>query len=203
MLTSRYMIGVKNVPAIMKQIISGSAPDKFTVDHLKGLGFKSSGDRGIIPVLKDMKFLSSDGTPTQRYHDYRDPSKSAKVLGEGLRDAYGDLFLINESLSASDRKAIEGKFKSTTNSTDRVAALQAMTFLAFLGLADVSGGSPNEAVKEVDELQEAPEAFERGGAPILRNIDLRYTIEVHLPPTKEIEVYNAIFKSLRQNLLDD
>lgn len=150
-----------------------------------------------------MKFLSSDGTPTQRYHDYRDPSKSARVLGEGLRDAYGDLFLINESLSPSDRKAIEGKFKSTTNSTDRVAALQAMTFLAFLALADVSGAAAKELDEEIEGNDETTEKRFGGSAQTPRNIDLRYTIEVHLPPTKEIEVYNAIFKSLRQNLLDD
>ncbi len=51
MLTSRYMTSVKNLPAIMQKIVDGAAPDKFTVAHLKGIGFKSSNDQGIIPVL--------------------------------------------------------------------------------------------------------------------------------------------------------
>jgi len=122
------MNGLKNLPAIMQQIVSGAAPEKFNVEHLKGLGFKSSGDRAIIPLLKDLGFLTSDGTPTQRYLAYRDPSKSKSVLGEALREAYGDLFLINDNLSQNDRVAIEGKFKSSTNSTDRVSELQAATF---------------------------------------------------------------------------
>lgn len=62
MLTARYMNGIKNLPAIMQQIVSGAAPDKFNVEHLKGLGFKSSGDRAIIPLLKDLGFLTPDGT---------------------------------------------------------------------------------------------------------------------------------------------
>jgi hypothetical protein len=32
-------------------------------------------------------------------------------------------------------------------------------------------------------------------------LNLGYKIEVYLPVTKDIEVYNAIFKSLRENIL--
>jgi hypothetical protein len=205
MLTGRYMNGFKNVPAIMQRIISGAAPEKFTVDHLHGLGFKSSGDRALIPILKDLGFLTSDGTPTQRYHQYRDPSKSAQVLGEALRSAYGDLFLINDNLSTNDRAAIVGKFKSSTNSTDKVAELQAATFLGFLKMADISKGPvtdevPPPATDTVVEQPLKPELIaEIKHSP---SVDLRYTIQVHLPPTKDIEVFNAIFKSLRMNLLD-
>lgn len=206
MLTSRYMNGLKNLPAIMQQIVSGAAPEKFNVEHLKGLGFKSSGDRAIIPILKDLGFLTSDGSPTARYLAYRDPSKSKAVLGEALRDAYGDLFLINDNLSQNDRAAIEGKFKSATNSTERVAELQAATFLGLLKLADISKQSgrvtattfvPEDINRENDQapLEKLPRVASTG-------LDLRYTIEVHLPPTKDIEVFNAIFKSLKQNLMD-
>lgn len=205
MLTSRYMIGLKNLSAIMQQIVSGAAPDKYNVEHLKGLGFKTSGDRAIIPLLKDLGFLTPDGTPTARYLAYRDPSKSRAVLGEALRDAYGDLFLINDNLSASDRAAIEGKFRSTTNSTERVAQCQAATFLGFLKMADISK-QPSGAAKPDATGPDVPDA---GDVPAKSTIvkssgglDLRYTIEMHLPPTKDIEVFNAIFKSLKQNLMD-
>jgi hypothetical protein len=96
MLTSRYMTSVKNLPAIMTKIIEGTAPPKFTNAHLKGLGFKSSNDLGVIPLLKDLKFLTADGVPTSRYHDYRDPSKSKAVMAAALKEAYEDLFHITE-----------------------------------------------------------------------------------------------------------
>ncbi|MNC36527.1 hypothetical protein D3C75_850510 [compost metagenome] len=35
-----------------------------------------------------------------------------------------------------------------------------------------------------------------------RGINLSYTINLNLPATKDIEVFNAIFKSLKQHLLD-
>ncbi|MFM9276394.1 DUF5343 domain-containing protein [Pseudarthrobacter sp. NKDBFgelt] len=34
-------------------------------------------------------------------------------MGEALKEAYGDLFVINERLTRADRAAINGKFKSS------------------------------------------------------------------------------------------
>jgi hypothetical protein len=34
-------------------------------------------------------------------------------------------------------------------------------------------------------------------------VRLNYNIQIHLPPTKDVEVYNAIFKSLREHLLEE
>src|SRR5690348_11315932 len=96
-----------------------------SVNHLKAIGFPSSNDRAIIPVLKDLGFLTADGTPTARYHEYRNSARSRKVLGEALREAYGELFHINARPTKNDRDAIEGLFKSTHNTTDRLAELQA------------------------------------------------------------------------------
>jgi hypothetical protein len=85
MLTKRYMTSVKNLPKIMEKIVEGTAPKKFTIAHLKSIGFTSSNDVGAIGLLKDLGFLSQDGTPTQRYHDYRDKSRSKIVMAEGTK----------------------------------------------------------------------------------------------------------------------
>jgi hypothetical protein len=50
MLTKRYLFSVKNLPTILQKIVDGTAPQKFTVEHLQGLGFESSADRAIVPV---------------------------------------------------------------------------------------------------------------------------------------------------------
>jgi hypothetical protein len=207
MLTSRYMTTVKNVPAIMQKLVEGTAPDKFTVAHLKGIGFKSSNDQGIIPLLKDLKFLTADGTPTKRYLDYRDKSKSRDVLGEALREAYEDLFHIKEHPSDADRQAIIGRFKSVHNATDAVAERQAMTFFSFLKLADITAPTKLPAKSKEGPLEKAkePEKDEKNRSEFQSPTfsGLRYNIEIHLPATKDVEVYNAIFKSLKEHLLDD
>jgi len=210
MLTNRYMASLKNVSAIMSKIKDGTAPEKFSQAHLKGLGFKSSNDMGIIAVLKDLKFLTPDGAPTQRYHDYRDRSKSKRVMAEALKEAYEDLFHIHEKPTKSDLAAIEGKFKSVHNATDRIAKEQAKTFFALLDLADLNALS-NDSVTEPETENDndngntqpdVPPSTPQPHHPIGFS-GLRYNIEVHLPATKDIEVYNAIFKSLKEHLIDD
>jgi hypothetical protein len=212
MLTSRYMTSTKNLSAIMQKIIDGTAPSKFTVAHLKGIGFKSSNDQGVIPLLKDLGFLSADGTPTPRYHDYRDRSRSKSVLGQALRDAYEELFHIKEHPTKADRAAIEGRFKSVHNASDRVAELQTSTFLALLDLADLTAGPTTKAKKkEKEEDEKEKDSARTGGSGAEKSTGiqaspfsgLRYNIEVHLPATKDVEVYNAIFKSLKEHLLED
>lgn len=224
MLSKKYLNSVKNLPTIMKKIVEGTAPDKFTSEHLKKIGFSSSNDRAVLGVLKDIGFISENGAPTQRYHDYRNSSKSSQVLGEALKDAYSEIFHINEKPSQSDRTAITGLFKSSHNVSDQVAGFMANTFLALLSMADISGANKSAIRKDSQNNKENEEGKAEGekpeqqrqgatgangyngvngatGASIIPN--LRYNIEIHLPATKDIEVYNAIFKSLREHLLNE
>ena len=209
-LTARYLTSAKNLPAIMTKIRAGTPPDKFNVDHLKGLGFNSSNDRAIIPLLKDLGFLSADGTPTRRYHEYR--GNPRPVMGEALRDAYAEIFHINEKPTKADREAIKGKFKTTAGSGDRVAEQQAATFLSLLDLADLNEADklrPEVPSDKIDSDDHADTEEEREDRRQSRRrssdqnvVQLRYNIELHLPPTKDIEVFNAIFKSLKEHLLE-
>ena len=211
MLTKRYLSTVANLEAIMAKVVEGTAPKKFTQAHLKGIGFRSSNDRAVIPLLKDLGFLSPEGAPTARYHAYRDKSRSKEILGEALLDAYPDIFTINENPTHDDRPIIEGKFKSTHNVSDVVAKRQAMTFFALLKLADLEAARRTSPVPSPAEdegpQQEAADPEHTSSAPPTppepSALKLRYNIEVHLPPTKDVEVYNAIFKSLREHLLVD
>lgn len=202
MLSKRYMPSVKNVPAILAKIVGGTAPAKFTTSHLKNIGFPSSNDRAIIPVLKDLGFLASDGTPTKRYHEYRNPARSKQVLGEALREAYEDVFHQSATPTKADRDAIIGTFKSVNNVSDRIAELQAMTFFAFLDKADLAGAEKHRKKEAVEEAPNGAEEKAAGQAERARSLQLRHNVEVHLPATKDIEVYNAIFKALKEHLLD-
>jgi hypothetical protein len=130
------------------------------------------------------------------------------VLGEALLDAYEDLFHVNANPSDKDKQAIIGKFKSTHNATDRVAEQQASTFFALLKLADIEAGRNRKGVlsqiiPRIDENSPEKDEGKFGREGSARApLNLRYQIEVHLPATKDIEVYHAIFRSIRENLLD-
>lgn len=194
------------LPDIFKRISEGQAPDKFTSQYLKDLGFQSTNHRAIIPLLKALGFLSADGVPTARYHAYRDLSQSRKIMGQAVREAYSDLFTIKAHPTDADRALIEGKFKSAHNTTERMSKLMASTFYSLLPLADLTAATPGKTLEKKQEpdptpppVHQHPENRERHAAPAAT---LHYNIQIHLPATKDVEVFNAIFKSLREHLLD-
>jgi hypothetical protein len=215
-LTNAYVQVYGQLADVFKRIGEGQAPEKFTTQHLKDLGYTSSNFRAVIPLLKALGFLSADGTPTNRYHEYRNTARSRSVMAEALRDAYGDLFTIKAKPSDADRELLEGKFKSVHNATPNTAKLMANTFFALLDLADLSSvtigekkeaGKAEKAEKEEKEQKhvDAPvhSKFEGGTQPLLPpSPTLHYNIQIHLPATKDVEVFNAIFKALKEHLLD-
>lgn len=202
-LTNSWVGAANRIPEVFNKIRDGQAPSQVTIQLLKDWGFASSADRAFIPLLKTLGFLTPTGQPTQRYHDYRDHSRSKAVMGEALKDAYQDIFLIKAKPTKADQGSITGKFKSFHNASDDVAQRMSKTFFALLDLADLSGSdSPKpESDKVVEETKTnglAPPI--NGGVPALAG--LHYNVQIHLPATKDVEVYNAIFRSLREHFVD-
>ena len=191
----------QQLPKFFKALREGTAPDKFNQQYLVDLGFGGSNYRVLIPLLKDLGFLSADGVPTARYRNYLDGSQSATVLGEAVKQNYSDLFTITKNPTKADRDKITGKFKSSFNLSDLQAERNANTFLALAEISDFAdGGASKPTVNAV--VTEQPDLTESTKANSGRVIGLRYDIAIHLPATKDIEVYNAIFKSLKEHLVD-
>jgi hypothetical protein len=207
-LTNAYVLPTNRIPDFFKKIQDGQAPDRFTNQLLKDWGFKSTNDRAFIPLLKALGFLSADGIPTPRYLEYRDHSRSKLILGQGVREAYADIFLIKEHPTAADKNAVEGKFKSFHNASDNVAGLMTKTFYGLLALADLSSKAPIPTTVEPTTRPDAElgnpnrttDSTKVPNRDFARNF--HYNIQIHLPATKDVEVYNAIFKSLKEHLID-
>lgn len=210
-LANSYVQCYGQISDLFRKISEGQAPDQFTQQHLKDIGFSSSNHRAFIPLLKVLGFLSQEGRPTQRYHAYRDASQSKRVMADALREAYSDIFVIKEKPARTDRKAIEGKFKSAHNTSDRMATLMANTLFALLDLADLDATEKARTKdKDIDKhkaKEPAPKAQEQEALHLNTSgkkemPGLHYDIQIHLPATKDVEVYNAIFKSLREHLIE-
>lgn len=217
-LSSSYVNVYGKLEEVFNRIAEGQAPDKFTTQYLKDLGFTSTNFRAVIPLLKSLGFLTADGTPTTRYHEYRNSARSRRVLGEALREAYADLFTIKAKPTDADFSLIEGKFKSVHNASTTTAKLMANTFFALLDLADLPDAAasviPIERRKEEESPKNPAPLIVPPKLPVIENpapgqagtsrshSTLHYNIQIHLPATKDVEVFNAIFKSLKEHLLD-
>tara|TARA_R110002020_G_scaffold83397_1_gene206836 strand:- start:233427 stop:234077 length:651 start_codon:yes stop_codon:yes gene_type:complete len=200
---------------LFETLRQGQAPDKFTRQFLKDIGFKSSNHHTFIPLLKGLGFLTEDGSPTDRYKAFLDKTRWRKVLAEAIREAYGDIFILKSKPTNDDKDLIAGKFKSTFNVSELVADRSAKTFLALLELADpetlygyeaeaLPSKSPKVVKVEPTLSSEADDHIQPFAkkAPAEVSMGMHYNIQIHLPPTKDIEVYNAIFKSLREHLVE-
>lgn len=205
-LSSSWVQAANRLPEVFNKIRDGQAPSQVTIQLLKDWGFPSSNDRAFIPLLKSLGFLTPTGQPTQRYHDYRDHSRSKAIMGEALKETYHDLFLIKSNPTKADQAAITGKFKSFHNASDDVAQRMAKTFFALLDLADLSGATPvdpiaKESTGTVTEQNPAP-SRPTPSAHAPAGVGLHYNIQIHLPATKDVEVYNSIFKSLKEHFVE-
>lgn len=208
---SAYMQSVKNLSAILGEIQQAQVPQKFTVEFLKTLGFTSSNDRSILGVLKALDFLDQAGVPTERYRGYRNKAEAPYVLAAAIRQAYSDLFLARENAESLANDRIKGILATKVDKGDAVLDKMAMTFRALVGLAKWDRPSQQQQ-QQAHVLHEETPGIPSGDAPAPIVPDARvpvpqlplqyaYNIQIQLPATKDISVYNAIFKSIREHLL--
>lgn len=205
-LPTTYTQETKLLPDFFGKLRDAQAPNKFTLQNIKDFGYKSTNHRAFLPILKALGFLTADGSPTPRYHNYRNHALSKTVMGEALKEAYSDIFLIKAKPTNSDKALIEGKFKSYHNVSDTVAGLMAKTFYALLELADLDG-STGELAKQNPSIDNTVKSEDETILSTVKNkthssVGLHYNIQIHLPATKDVEVYNAIFKSLKDHLIE-
>lgn len=203
-----YMTSSKNVPAIFGAIREAGVPPRFTNEFLKSLGFTSSNDRAVIGVLKALGFLDQAAAPSERYRAFRNPKEAPYVLAAALREAYADLFLANENAQTLAADRIKGILATKTDKGDAVIDKMAVTFRTLVGVARWDAPTGNEPVKAKPDEQppekaavvpvEVRESLAAQSGPAT---EFHYNIQIHLPATKDISVYNAIFKSLREHLL--
>ncbi|MGC5798842.1 DUF5343 domain-containing protein [Sphingomonas sp. NFX23] len=203
-LSSSWVQAANRIPDLFSKTRDGQAPSQVTTQLLKDWGFASSNDRAFIPLLKSLGFLTATGQPTQRYHEYRDHSRSQAVMNDALKEAYGDIFLIKSHPTKSDQVAITGKFESYHNVSDDVSQRMSKTFFALLSLADLSAEAPRKDVAaEAEPLKKRDAAAPAKVSPSSVLLSgLHYNVQIHLPATKDVEVYNAIFKSLKEHFVE-
>jgi Family of unknown function (DUF5343) len=196
-----YMNTSGNIPNILEKIKSAGAPPKFTHEFLKSnLGFTSSNDRGIVQVLKALAFLDASGTPAPRYHEFRDSSKSGRAMAAGLREGWAPVFLSDEAACSRTAEQLKAIFQSVTGKSESVAKKMASTFKALCAVADFS--DPSGTATTVHEENQPAESFENKAASDGRVLALHQDVHVHLPPTTDVAVYTAIFRAMKDELLD-
>lgn len=208
-LPKQYLTGKHNdVENYFSTIFSGQAPDTFSIKFLNDLGFKSSYDRQFIGVLKALGFLEDSGIPTKRYYEALDQSNRQKLVADGIKEAYNDLFMLDRNAQTLDISNIKGKFKTITEGkpADTTINHMAKTFRALCDYADWS--TPKEQVKKVNLQESIIDEKKSSHKDVSEELDkasslnFKYDIHIHLPPSRDTGVYDALFTSLKKHLMN-
>lgn len=213
-LTNAYLITTKNLESIINSVVSAKAPERFGNKFLEDLGFKSSNDRLYVGIFKALGLIDENGQPTQRYYEFIDQTQTGKILAQGIEEAYEDLFRLRKDAQNLSNDEVKNKLKTLTQGQKSETVLNNMTstFKALCGLADWHSVLPKKTTTDKQDKNHSqekeyhfdknPMADNSSGVPAQSpNMNLHYNIQIHLPETTNMAVYDAIFQSLKKHLM--
>jgi len=184
----------------MAAIQKAAVPTRFTHEFLQVLGFKNVSERAFIPMLKGLGFIDQGNVPTQAYKDYRNSAIAKQVLARQIKLAYPGLFGADEHAETMSDENVKGKLSTLTGKDVSVVQKMATTFKSLCALADFTTPiSSNADSKMPDDIKVDSPALNLG-KPAPQTLQFSHTIYINLPITTDVEVYDAIFKSIRENL---
>jgi hypothetical protein len=197
-------------------------PSKVDSTTLKKLGIAPSNEGYVIATLKFLGILDSENNRTDagvELFTTHGEAQFAKGLGAIVRDKYGALFdLRGDDAWTLDRDSLISFFRGSDKTSAIVGARQAITFAALAGLAgqreEAPKAKPASAAPKHKKQQSAKPvqsqtAAKKIDAPLADSptpkeapVGLTVRIEINLPANGTQATYDNIFKSIRQNLLN-
>ncbi len=204
-----YVNAYGTIPKLFTEITKASVPPKFTLDFMETvLEMKSSSHRALIPLLKKLNFIDAANAPTEAYKNFREDSLRGPVMAAQIKAAYPEIYKANEYAHNLKREELQSKLRALLGAAEDDPNLPAVvgTFMELTKLADFKATAPpagstgNQSSTGADKRMDTSALGDRRLQ--LGSVGLSYTINLNLPATTEIEVFNAIFKSLKEHLLD-
>ena len=186
---------------IIEKAKNAQTPDRFTSDFIeKTLGFKSHALRAFIPLAKRLGLLNTDGTPTDLYKSFRNQTQSQAAMATAIKKGYGKLYEKNENAHKLAKKELEGLIVELTGLEHGHTTVRSIvnTFQILGTFADFGKEIATESSNSTEKHEETQDG-ETGESNL--KLNLAYTINLVLPKTDDVAVFNAIFRSLKENLL--
>lgn len=192
------------ISSLLAKIRSNGVPKKVDSVWLKAIGFTSSNDKSLLPVLKSIDFVDGSKAPTERWRSYRG-ADGPIVLGEAIRHAYSDLYDFYDDAHDRSNQEIANVFKTKSNAGDQAIGKQVGTFKSLAVEAKFDGSSRSRTEDEPSadngrplnnpSVPAAPQERLGSSSPSL-HIDL----QVHISPEASADQIDKIFASMAKHL---
>jgi len=188
------------IKPLLAKIREVGVPQKVTVQWLKSVGFTSSNDASLIGVLKYIGLTDSSGVPTSKWGQYRGANHK-KVLGNGIREGYADLFAVYPDANHRTQGDLEHVFSTSSSGGKQVISKIVSTFKSLAEQAEFSPVSEQTDLHmstgplHTPAAQAAAGAGRDTGGPAL-HID----IQIHISPEASADQIDQIFASMGKHL---
>jgi hypothetical protein len=202
-----YVTATGNVERALLAIKAAATPNKVTQDFVKTI-LKIPGGSGdqMNSLLKKLGFVAVDGTPTDIYKRFRNVASTGAAAAEALRVAYAPLFKRNEFWHALSDDELRGLILEETGQKEEspvvtmiLNTIKGVKKFSNFNKADAEPAAPSPTDSPLAPL--APLPTPPLSQPQTLGLNLGYTINLNLPATADVAVFNAIFRSLKDNLL--
>ena len=201
-----YLGAYGNITKVLNKIQAASTPARFTQDFLATkLGLPGGSAKPLIPFLKRTGFLSTDGAPTDLYKEFRNDTLRPAAVAKAVKIGYAPLYEMSEYLHDLGDTELKGIVVQATGLEAGSSTVKGIigSFKALKAFADFEAeGSDVEQDTEDGEEEEKSTPLPKNKKAQEVGIKLGYTINLNLPATSDVAVFNAIFKSLREHLID-
>ncbi|MBY9066512.1 DUF5343 domain-containing protein [Hyphomonas sp. WL0036] len=206
-----YVTAPGNIPRALDAIKTAATPPKVTQDFVKTiLGIPGGSGDQMTTFLKRIGFANTDGTPTNLYTKFRNTGTSKKAVAAAIRQAYAPLYVRNEYMHELSTDELEGLIVEETGQAadSNVVGLISSAIANLKKYADFSETHTASDQEEAASSAKSSNDFNISLPPAHASpghqgigLNLGYTINLNLPATTDIAVFNAIFKSLKEHLL--
>jgi hypothetical protein len=202
-----YLSSPGSIKSALEKIRQAATPDRVTVDFiLTKLDIKGGTGRAILPFLKKIGFVHSDGMPSDLYRQFRNPTTGGIAAATAIKTAYKPLASINEHFyDLNDADLLAAIVQVTGVGHDSPVAkftLYTLKNLKAFAKFDATAEATEKAVTLADTTPRPPNGQTPPPATDQQvRLNLAYTINLNLPATPDQAVFNAIFRSLKEHLL--
>lgn len=179
-----------------------NVPPKVTYQTLEALGFKSNNDRPFIGILRFLGLLDQNNVPTEFWQQYRDKSRSARVLANAVKSAYSNLFSLFPDAHRKDNEALRNFFRTQTNVGKGALDYMVQTFRVLVEMSDFdSVPSPDQTVST--DIQGENSFVKKIKSHSTKGYTINLNIELTIPETKDPKTYDLFFQAMKKHLLSD
>lgn len=195
-----YTTVTGKIEPLLDKIREVGVPTKATVKWLKSVGFTSSNDSGLLPVLRYIGFIDQSGAPTSIWKNYRG-SDHKKVLASAMREGYAELFAVYPDANARSAPELEHVVSTSTNAGKQAITKTVRTFQNLCKKADFSASGGGAAPDKPQPPAASPANVAAAGAGSTQaSPSLHIDIQVHISPDATSDQIEKIFESMAKHL---